>query len=501
MEDNTNVNMNVGQDIENLNEILLVRRQKLKELQQSGKDPFKIVKYDVTHRSNEIIENFDEMDGKRVSAAGRIMSKRGMGKASFCDIQDRGGKIQIYVRIDDLGTEAYEEFKKYDIGDIVGVEGVVFRTHKGEISIRAEKITMLAKSLKPLPEKWHGLKDVDLRYRQRYLDLIMNPDVRKTFVLRSKIIKEIRKFLDERDFLEVDTPMLNTIQGGAAARPFITHHNALDLDLYLRIAPELYLKRLIVGGFEKVYEMGRMFRNEGISVKHNPEFTMMEVYEAYTDYNGMMELTEELISTVAKNVLGTTKIVYQGQEIDLTTPWKRMTMRDAVLEYTGIDFDSIKTDEEARAAARAKNIDVGGKLTKGEVMNLVFEELVEEHLIQPTFIIDYPVEVSPLTKRKADRPELTERFELFIYGREMANAYSELNDPIDQKERFLQQVRKREEGDEEASMMDDDFINALEYGMPPTGGLGIGVDRLIMLLTDSYSIRDILLFPTMKPRD
>lgn len=501
MEDNTNVNMNVGQDTENLNEILLVRRQKLKELQQSGKDPFKIVKYDVTHRSNEIIENFDEMDGKRVSAAGRIMSKRGMGKASFCDIQDRGGKIQIYVRIDDLGTEAYEEFKKYDIGDIVGVEGVVFRTHKGEISIRAEKITMLAKSLKPLPEKWHGLKDVDLRYRQRYLDLIMNPDVRKTFVLRSKIIKEIRKFLDERDFLEVDTPMLNTIQGGAAARPFITHHNALDLDLYLRIAPELYLKRLIVGGFEKVYEMGRMFRNEGISVKHNPEFTMMEVYEAYTDYNGMMELTEELISTVAKNVLGTTKIVYQGQEIDLTTPWKRMTMRDAVLEYTGIDFDSIKTDEEARAAARAKNIDVGGKLTKGEVMNLVFEELVEEHLIQPTFIIDYPVEVSPLTKRKADRPELTERFELFIYGREMANAYSELNDPIDQKERFLQQVRKREEGDEEASMMDDDFINALEYGMPPTGRLGIGVDRLIMLLTDSYSIRDILLFPTMKPRD
>jgi len=493
--------MNVEQDTENLNEILLVRRQKLKELQQSGKDPFKIVKYNVTHRSNEIIENFEAMDGMRVSAAGRLMSKRGMGKASFCDIQDRGGKIQIYVRIDDLGAEAYEEFKKYDIGDIVGVEGVVFRTHKGEISIRAEKVTMLAKSLKPLPEKWHGLKDVDLRYRQRYLDLIMNPDVRKTFVLRSKIIKEIRRFLDERDFLEVDTPMLNTIQGGAAARPFITHHNALDMDLYLRIAPELYLKRLIVGGFEKVYEMGRMFRNEGISIKHNPEFTMMEVYEAYTDYKGMMELTEELISTVARNVLGTTKIVYQGQEIDLTTPWKRMTMRDAVLEYTGIDFDSIKTDEEAREAARAKNINVEGKLTKGEVMNLVFEELVEEHLVQPTFIMDYPVEVSPLTKRKPDRPELTERFELFIYGREMANAYSELNDPIDQKERFLQQVRKREEGDEEASMMDDDFINALEYGMPPTGGLGIGVDRLIMLLTDSYSIRDILLFPTMKPRD
>jgi lysyl-tRNA synthetase class 2 len=355
--------------------------------------------------------------------------------------------------------------------------------------------------LKPLPEKWHGLKDVDLRYRQRYLDLIMNPDVRKTFVLRSKIIKEIRKFLDERDFLEVDTPILNTIQGGAAARPFITHHNTLDLDLFLRIAPELYLKRLIVGGLERVYEMGRMFRNEGISVKHNPEFTMMEVYEAYTDYKGMMELTENLISTVATNVLGTTKITYQGQEIDLTTPWKRMSMRDAVLEYSGIDFDKIGTDEEARAAARAKKLRVEDKLTKGEVMNLVFEELVEEHLIQPTFIIDYPVEVSPLTKRKPDKPELTERFELFIYGREMANAYSELNDPIDQKERFLQQVRKREEGDEEASMMDDDFINALEYGMPPTGGLGIGVDRLIMLLTDSYSIRDILLFPTMKPKD
>ena len=501
MEDNTNANMIDIPDTEELNEILMVRRQKLKELQQSGKDPFRIVKYNVTHHSNEIIENFESMDGMQVSAAGRLMSKRDMGKASFCDIHDRGGKIQIYVRINDVGEEAYEEFRKFDIGDIVGVEGTVFRTHKGEISIRAEKMSMLAKSLKPLPEKWHGLKDVDLRYRQRYLDLIMNPDVRKTFVLRSKIIKEIRKFLDERDFLEVDTPILNTIQGGAAARPFITHHNTLDLDLFLRIAPELYLKRLIVGGLERVYEMGRMFRNEGISVKHNPEYTMMEVYEAYTDYKGMMELTENLISTVATNVLGTTKITYQGQEIDLTTPWKRMSMRDAVLEYSGIDFDKIGTDEEARAAARAKKLRVEDKLTKGEVMNLVFEELVEEHLIQPTFIIDYPVEVSPLTKRKPDKPELTERFELFIYGREMANAYSELNDPIDQKERFLQQVRKREEGDEEASMMDDDFINALEYGMPPTGGLGIGVDRLIMLLTDSYSIRDILLFPTMKPKD
>jgi lysyl-tRNA synthetase class 2 len=501
MEENTNVSMNIDQDTEDLSEILMVRRQKLKELQQSGKDPFRIVKYNVTHCSNEIIDNFESMDGKCVSAAGRLMSRRGMGKASFCDIQDRGGKIQIYARINDVGEEAYEEFKKYDIGDLVGVEGTVFKTHKGEISIKADRITMLAKSLKPLPEKWHGLKDVDLRYRQRYLDLIMNPEVRRTFVLRSNIIKEIRKYLDEKGFLEVDTPILNTIPGGAAARPFITHHNTLDLDLYLRIAPELYLKRLIIGGFEKVYEMGRMFRNEGMSVKHNPEFTMMEVYEAYTDYKGMMELTEELISTVAENVLGTVKIVYQGQEIDLATPWKRMTMTEAVLKYSGIDFGRIETDEEARAAAREKNLHVEDKLTKGEVMNLVFEEMVEEHLVQPIFIMDYPVEVSPLTKRKPDKPELTERFELFITGREMANAYSELNDPIDQKERFLQQVRKREEGDEEANMMDEDFLNALEYGMPPTGGLGIGIDRLIMLLTDSYSIRDILLFPTMKPRE
>lgn len=360
---------------------------------------------------------------------------------------------------------------------------------------------MLAKSLQPLPEKWHGLKDVDLRYRQRYVDLIINPEVRKTFITRSRIMKEIRRYLDDRGFLEVDTPILNTIPGGAAAKPFITHHNKLDIDLYLRIAPELYLKRLIVGGMEKVYEMGRMFRNEGMSIKHNPEFTMMEVYEAYTDYNGMMELTENLISTVANRVLGTTRISYQGQEIDLTPPWNRITMREAVLQYSGMDFDSIDSDEEARESARGKRLRVDANMTKGEVMSLMFEELAEEHLIQPTFIIDYPVEVSPLTKRKPDRPDLTERFELFITGREMANAYSELNDPIDQKERLLQQVKKREAGDDEANMMDDDFINALEYGMPPTGGLGIGVDRLIMLLTDSYSIRDILLFPTMKPRD
>ncbi len=501
MSDNIENNQELNQDLNELSEVLKVRRLKLQELQQSNKDPFRIIKYNVTHNSKDIIENFESMEGANVSAAGRIMSKRGMGKASFCDLQDREGKIQLYVKVDEVGAEAYEEFKKFDIGDIVGVEGTVFKTHKGEISIKVEKIILLAKSLRPLPEKWHGLKDVDLRYRQRYVDLIINPEVRKTFVLRSKIIKAIRKFLDDRGFLEVDTPILNTIQGGANAKPFITHHNTLDMDLYLRIAPELYLKRLIVGGLEKVYEMGRMFRNEGMSIKHNPEFTMMEVYEAYNDYKGMMELTENLISTVAQEVLGTTKIMYQGQEIDLTTPWTRMTMREAVLKYSGVDFDQITTDEEARAAARAKKLHVDDKLTKGEVMSLMFEELAEEHLVQPTFIMDYPVEISPLTKRKPDRPELTERFELFITGREMANAYSELNDPIDQKERFLQQVSKRESGDEEASMMDDDYINALEYGLPPTGGLGIGVDRLIMLLTDSYSIRDILLFPTMKPKE
>jgi lysyl-tRNA synthetase class 2 len=501
MSDNIEINQGTNQDMNDLNEILKVRRLKLQELQQNQKDPFRIIKYNVTHNSKEITDNFEEMEGTHVSAAGRLMSKRGMGKASFCDIQDREGRIQLYVKIDDVGAEAYEDFKKFDIGDIVGVEGTVFKTHKGEISIKTDKIVLLAKSLQPLPEKWHGLKDVDLRYRQRYVDLIVNPEVRKTFVLRSMIIKEIRRFLDDRGFLEVDTPILNTIQGGANAKPFVTHHNTLDMDLFLRIAPELYLKRLIVGGLEKVYEMGRMFRNEGMSIKHNPEFTMMEVYEAYNDYKGMMELTENLLATVAQKVLGTTKVMYQGQEIDLTAPWNRMTMREAVLKYSGVDFDLITTDEEAREAARARKLHVEDKLSKGEVMSLMFEELAEEHLIQPTFIMDYPVEISPLTKRKPDRPELTERFELFITGREMANAYSELNDPIDQKERFLQQVNRREAGDDEASMMDDDYVNALEYGMPPTGGLGIGVDRLIMLLTDSYSISDILLFPTMKPRE
>jgi len=492
---------NTNVEFEDLNEILKVRRVKLAELQKNGKDPFKIVKYDVTHSTKYIVDNFESMEGAVVSVAGRLMSKRGMGKASFCDVRDRDGKIQIYVKMDEVGAEVYEEFKKFDIGDIVGVKGEVFKTHKGEISVKVQEIVLLSKSLQPLPEKWHGLKDVDLRYRQRYVDLIVNPDVRNTFIVRSKIIKAIRKFLDDRGFLEVETPILNTIPGGAAARPFVTHHNTLDIDMYLRIAPELYLKRLIVGGLEKVYEIGRMFRNEGMSVKHNPEFTLMEVYEAYTDYKGMMDLTEQLISTVALEVLGTTKITYQGQEIDLTPPWNRMTMIEAVEKYAGVNFNNITSDEEARNIAKEKKVHIEGNPTKGEVLNLMFEEFVEEHLVQPTFILDYPVEVSPLTKRKPDMPSLTERFELFITCREMANAYSELNDPIDQKERFLDQVAKREAGDEEANMMDDDFITALEYGMPPTGGLGIGIDRLVMLLTDSYSIRDVLLFPTMKPKE
>jgi len=493
-------NTNEVNELNELNEILRVRRQKLEELRNENKDPFKIVKYNVNASSADIINNFEAMEGKDVSVAGRIMSKRTMGKASFCHIQDKEGKIQIYVRINEIGEEAYEDFKKYDIGDIIGVEGSVFRTHKGEISIKANKIVMLAKSLLPLPEKWHGLKDIDLRYRQRYLDLIVNPDVKNTFITRTRIIKAIRKYLDERGFLEVETPLLNVIPGGAAARPFITHHNTLDIDLYLRISPELYLKRLIVGGLEKVYELGRMFRNEGISVKHNPEFTMVELYEAYADYNDMMKLAEGLFSTVAQETLGTMKIMYQSQKIDLTPPWERLSMIEAVKKYANVDFDSIKSDEEARNAAKKLGLEVNDNAKWGEVLYLVFEELVEDKLIQPVFIYDYPVEVSPLTKRKPDRPELTERFEIFIMGREMGNAYSELNDPIDQRARFIDQMKKREAGDEEANMIDEDFLNALEYGMPPTGGLGIGVDRLVMLLTDSYSIRDVLLFPTMKPK-
>lgn len=494
-------NSNNEQDEQDINEILQVRRDKLSELQQSGNDPFHVVTYDVSHKTGEVLANYEEFENKNVSLAGRLMSKRGMGKSSFCDIQDIDGRIQLYVRINDVGEEQYENFKKLDIGDIIGITGHVFKTRMGEISIHVDTYTLLSKSLRPLPEKFHGLKDPDTRYRQRYLDLMVNPDVKKTFITRSRIIAGIRKYLDSRDFLEVETPILNTIPGGATARPFTTHHNTLDMDMYLRIAPELYLKRLIVGGLERVYELGRMFRNEGMSIKHNPEFTMMELYQAYTDYHGMMELAENLISTVAEEVLGTMQIEYQGQKIDLTPPWSRLTMIEAVLKYSSVNFDDISTDEEAIKAAKAKGMDIDGSLTKGEVLNIMFEEYVEDKLIQPTFIIDYPVEISPLTKRKADRPELTERFELFITGREFGNAYSELNDPIDQKERLVAQVKKREAGDEEANMMDEDFVIALEHGLPPTGGLGIGIDRLIMLLTDSFSIRDVLLFPTMKPLD
>ncbi|MBQ6991914.1 MAG: lysine--tRNA ligase [Clostridia bacterium] len=481
------------------NHLIAIRKEKLKDLQSQGKDPFQITKYDRTHLSGEIKNNYEELEGKDVAVAGRIMAKRIMGKASFCTIQDAEGKIQSYVSINDLGEESYSLFKTYDIGDIIGIKGFVFKTRTEEISVHAKEVVLLTKSLRPLPEKFHGLKDTELRYRQRYVDLIMNPEVKETFMIRSKIIKEIKNVLDNKGYVEVDTPILNTIAGGAAARPFITHHNTLDMDMYLRIANELYLKRLIVGGFDKVYELGRMFRNEGISIKHNPEFTNIELYAAYQDYNDMMDITEEIISTVAQKVLGTTKISYQGTPIDLTPGWKRIPMIDAIKEVTGLDFNEINTDEEASEAARKIGVEIEGTLERGNVINLVFEEKVEDTLIQPTFIIDYPVEVSPLTKRKPSDPRLVERFEVFIGGREYGNAYSELNDPIDQYERFLDQAKQKEEGNEEANDMDDDFVRALEYGMPPTGGLGIGVDRLIMLLTDSASIRDVLLFPTMKP--
>ncbi|HHU64134.1 MAG TPA: lysine--tRNA ligase [Clostridiales bacterium] len=486
--------------MQDMNEIQRIRIEKLKKLEEMGVKPFCVQRYDRTHYSKTIKENFEELEGKTVSIAGRIMSRRGHGKVSFCDVADREGKIQIYIRVNEIGEQSYEEFKLYDIGDIIGVTGEVFRTKKGEISVKAQKMTLLSKALLPLPEKWHGLKDVDIRYRQRYLDLIVNPDVKETFIIRSKFIKAMREFLDERGYLEVETPVLHNIAGGAAARPFITHHNTLDMDMYLRIATELHLKRLIVGGLEKVYELGRVFRNEGMSVKHNPEFTSIEIYEAYTDYNDMMDLTEELISTSVERVLGTTKIEYQGQEIDLTPPWTRMTMVEAVKKYADIDFNQIESDEQARDVAKKLNVDVDKKATKGQVLNEIFEEYVEDHLIQPTFIMDYPIEVSPLAKKREDNPMMTYRFELFITGREIANAFSELNDPMDQKERFLEQVEQRKAGDEEAHMMDEDYINALEYGMPPTGGLGIGIDRLIMLITDSPSIRDVILFPTMKPK-
>ncbi|MHB1393491.1 MAG: lysine--tRNA ligase [Clostridia bacterium] len=489
----------------NLSEILQIRRDKLEQLKAAGRNPFEILNYDQTHHSRDIKDNFEEMEGKDVSIAGRIMSFRDMGKASFCDIQDRYGRVQTYIKQDEIGEEEYKVFKTYDIGDIVGIKGFVFRTKRGEISVHAKQVTLLCKSMQPLPEKWHGLKDTELRYRQRYVDLIVNENVRDTFYKRTKIIKSIREFLDAKDYIEVDTPILATIASGAAARPFKTHSNALDIDLYLRIATELYLKRLIVGGFERVYEMGKDFRNEGIDVRHNPEFTMIELYQAYADYNDMMELTENLVAYCAEKVLGTTKINYQGTELDLTPPWNRLTMVDAVKKYSGVDFNEIKSDEEAREVAKKLKVvdELKKKLkdcTKGDILNAAFEVYAEEHLIQPTFILDYPVEISPLTKKKIDDPTMTERFEAFIYAREVANAYSELNDPIDQKERFDQQANDKELGDDEAYATDDDFVNSLEIGMPPTGGLGIGIDRIIMFLTDSYSIRDVILFPTMKPQ-
>ena len=484
-----------------LNELLRIRREKLTNLQDAGRDPFAITRYDVTHHSAEILAAGDELVGKEVSVAGRMMVKRIMGKASFCKIQDKQGVIQCYVARDDLGEEAYAEFKKMDIGDIIGVKGFVFRTKTGEITIHTKELTLLTKSLKPLPEKFHGLQDTDMRYRQRYLDLIVNPEVRDTFVKRSQILREIRRFLDDRGFMEVETPMLVPNAGGAAARPFETHYNALDVDVKLRISLELYLKRLIVGGLERVYEIGRVFRNEGVDTRHNPEFTLMELYQAYTDYNGMMDLTEDMFRHLAKVVCGSTTITYQGTEIDLGKPFERLTMIDAIKKYSGVDFDTVKTEEEAKALAKAHNIAFEERHSRGDIINLFFETYCEENLIQPVFIMDHPVEISPLTKKKPTDPTKVERFELFIYGREMCNAYSELNDPIDQRARFAAQDALAAAGDAEANHTDEDFLNALEIGMPPTGGIGYGIDRLVMLLTDSAAIRDVLLFPTMKPLD
>lgn len=494
-----NQQQNVPAAEQDINEILKIRREKLAELRANGEDPYAVTTFEQTHHTAEITDDFEKLEGQKVKVAGRMMSKRIMGKASFGDLRDRDGRIQLYVKRDELGEDEYKKFKKLDIGDIIGVEGEVFKTQRGEISVKAEKVSLLSKSLQPLPEKFHGLKDQDLRYRQRYVDLIVNPEVKHAFEIRSKVIRAIRGYLDSREYMEVETPILNTIPGGAAARPFVTHHNTLDIDMYLRIAPELYLKRLIVGGFERVYEMGRLFRNEGMSVKHNPEFTTIEIYEAYTDYKGMMELTENMISSVAMEVLGTYNLTYQGQEINLAPPWNRMTMVESIEKFSGADFSKTMTADEAAELAESIGIEVEKGMSRGEIINLAFEEKVEEHLIQPTFITEYPVEVSPLAKRMQSNPDFTERFEFFMTQREFGNAFSELNDPIDQKERFQKQVEKREKGDDEANMMDEDFVLALEYGLPPTGGLGIGIDRLVMLFTDSASIRDVLLFPTMKP--
>ena len=497
-EPNQQNNQNQEQDI---NQILKARREKLSTLQEAGKDPFQITKYDVTTHSQDIKDNFDAMEGKTVSVAGRMMFKRVMGKASFCNIADLKGNIQSYVARDSIGEEPYADFKKYDVGDIIGIKGEVFKTKTGETSIHASEVTLLSKSLQVLPEKFHGLTNTDIRYRQRYVDLVMNQDVKETFVKRSQIISSIRRYLDGQGFLEVETPMLVSNAGGASARPFETHYNALDEDVKLRISLELYLKRLIVGGMERVYEIGRVFRNEGLDTRHNPEFTLMELYQAYTDYNGMMDLTENMFRHVAQEVCGTTKLMYGDVEIDLGTPFKRITMIDAVKEYTGIDFDQIKDTADAKKIADEKEVHYEDRHEKGDILNLFFEEFVEEHLVQPTFVMDHPVEISPLTKRKPDKPDYVERFELFIICREMCNAYSELNDPIDQRERFAAQEAAFAAGDEEANHTDEDFLNALEIGMPPTGGIGYGIDRLVMLLTNQPAIRDVLLFPTMKTLD
>jgi len=488
---------NAGKE-QDIGQLLKIKREKLAALQEAGKDPFKITKYDVTAHSRDIRDNYEEMEGKNVSIAGRIMQKRVMGKASFCNIQDLKGNIQCYVARDSIGEESYADFKKYDVGDIVGITGEVFKTKTEEISVHAASVTLLSKSLQILPEKYHGLTNTDIRYRQRYTDLIMNEEVKETFVKRSKIISAIRRYLDGQGFMEVETPMLVSNAGGAAARPFETHFNALDEDVKLRISLELYLKRLIVGGMERVYEIGRVFRNEGLDTRHNPEFTLMELYQAYTDYNGMMDLTENMFRSVAQEVCGTTTVPYGEHMIDLGKPFERMTMIDAVKKYAGVDFDEIKDTAEAKKIADEKEVHYEARHTKGDILNLFFEEFVEEHLVQPTFIMDHPVEISPLTKRKPDKPDYVERFELFITGREMCNAYSELNDPIDQRERFKAQEALIAQGDEEANHTDEDFLNALEIGMPPTGGIGYGIDRLVMLLTNSPAIRDVLLFPTMK---
>ena len=488
---------------ENLSQLTKVRRDKLRELQESGNDPFQITKYEVNNDSANIKANFDALEGSQVSIAGRLMSKRGMGKVSFCDLQDKSGRIQLYARKDEMDEAEYNRFKKFDIGDIVGVKGVVFRTQRGEMSVRVETVTLLSKSLLPLPEKFHGLTNTELRYRQRYVDLIVNPEVKRTFVLRSQFVKHVRDFLDSRGYMEVETPVLNTISGGATARPFITHHNTLDIDMYLRIATELPLKRLIVGGMDRVYEIGRIFRNEGMDPKHNPEFTTVELYQAYADFHTMMDIAEGILSGAAKEILGTYQVEWQGEQVDLTPGWRRLTMVDAVREYAGVDFAAITDDAEAVAAAKAIGVELAdaAERTWGNALYACFDQKVEEKLVQPTFITMYPVEVSPLTKRSPEDPRLTERFELFICHSELANAYSELNDPIDQRQRFEKQVEQRERGDEETEMMDEDFLTAMEYGMPPTGGMGMGIDRCVMLLTGSTSIRDVILFPTMKPLD